>query len=536
MARANNADGCVCHRPHSVWSEEKAHLAVDHGMLRFDLSDACRWCDATATVARILTRIQLQLFDAILIQDIQTFDETRVGDLLERMSTDALIVKDAMARSVINFLEGLIKLSVALGFMTWASPILTGILLTCLPILVLISVPMSRALKSVARQLSEAKAAGTSIAQEMISSVRTVRAFASESLARKLISNFLVGPQVEEHRKAPLLCMLAGLFICVLMLTVFGVLSITIWLGFLAVLDDQLDPGVLLSFFLYASFAVGCTMGLLAATASLMSSLGAVLRITAILDQEPVIPICDMNALRPSTIKGRIEFKSVHFAYPSRPLVPILRNFSLLIPANKATALVGMSGGGKSTVLSVLERFYDVAGGQVVLDYHDITTLDPCWLRQRIAYVQQEPVLFSCSIAENINFSRRAAKEANAFKFIENMSDGFETEVGERGMLLSGGQKQRIAIARAIVSNPRILLLDEATSALDSESEALVQQALDRLMISRTVVAIAHRLKTIVNMDQISLLSRGEVVDSGSHADLLQRCAAYQQLVRASTH
>ncbi|EGB02912.1 hypothetical protein AURANDRAFT_34734 [Aureococcus anophagefferens] len=510
----------------------------------------------SALSARILTRIQLQLFDAILIQDIQTFDEIRVGDLLERMSTDALIVKDAMARSVINFLEGLIKLSVALGFMTWASPILTGILLTCLPILVLISVPMSRALKSVARQLSEAKAAGTSIAQEMISSVRTVRAFASESLARKLISNFLTVIRLSCFQG-----MLAGLFICVLMLTVFGVLSITIWLGFLAVLDDQLDPGVLLSFFLYASFAVGCTMGLLAATASLMSSLGAVLRITAILDQEPVIPICDMNALRPSTIKGRIEFKSVHFAYPSRPLVPILRNFSLLIPANKATALVGMSGGGKSTVLSVLERFYDVAGGQVVLDYHDITTLDPCWLRQRIAYVQQEPVLFSCSIAENINFSRRAqssrdkstrrnsvastltntdmvkaAKEANAFKFIENMSDGFETEVGERGMLLSGGQKQRIAIARAIVSNPRILLLDEATSALDSESEALVQQALDRLMISRTVVAIAHRLKTIVNMDQISLLSRGEVVDSGSHADLLQRCAAYQQLVRASTH
>jgi len=548
-----------------------------------------------AISARILTRLQIRLFTYIMVLDIEFFDSVRVGDLLERMSTDCLIVKQAITGAAIEIIESSIKLFVAMSFMVWASPSLAGIFCLVFPTIALAAIPMAKALKSVSKQLSEAKAAGTSVSQEMLSSVRTVRAFAAEGLARSLLCDFLGDPDAQQRPegKMHLLCpavanvpwrvtfwnllqarqldgrtvlrlscfqgLVNGLFQFCLILVITNSLALVIWMGFSAVVRGEITEGVLLSFFLYSTYVVACTMLILKALAQVMSSLGAVARIDEVLKTVPTVPITDASKGRPQTLKGHIEFREVHFSYPTRPALLILRGFSLVVPANKATALVGGSGGGKSTVLALLERFYDANRGVVLLDQVSIKTLDPSWLRQRIAYVQQEPVLFSCSIRENIGFSRQAqssrckagrrssvalslsdtelvlaAKQANAHTFVSEMTNGYATLVGERGTLLSGGQKQRIAIARAIVSNPRILLLDEATSALDSESERLVQQALDRLMVSRTVMAIAHRLSTVIEMDQIAFLKQGQVIDVGPHEELMRRCADYGNLVQAS--
>lgn len=225
----------------------------------------------------------------------------------------------------------------------------------------------------------------------------------------------------------------------------------------------------------------------------------------------------------------------MHFAYPARPEVPIFQDFSLSIPSGSVTALVGPSGSGKSTVLSLLLRLYDPASGTISLDGHDIRQLNPVWLRSKIGTVSQEPILFSCSIAENIAYGaddpssvtagevQRVAEVANAVAFIRNFPQGFNTVVGEKGVLLSGGQKQRIAIARALLKNPKILLLDEATSALDAENEHLVQEALDRLMDGRTVLVIAHRLSTIKNANMVAVLDQGKITEYGKHEELLSK-------------
>ncbi|XP_039706276.1 ATP-binding cassette sub-family B member 10, mitochondrial [Pteropus medius] len=237
--------------------------------------------------------------------------------------------------------------------------------------------------------------------------------------------------------------------------------------------------------------------------------------------------------LKQTSFQGALQFRNVHFAYPARPEVPVFRDFSLSIPAGSVTALVGPSGSGKSTVVSLLLRLYDPGAGTIRLDGHDIRQLNPVWLRSKIGTVSQEPILFSCSIAENIAYGaddpssvtaeqvERVADVANATAFIRSFPQGFSTVVGEKGTLLSGGQKQRIAVARALLKNPKILLLDEATSALDAENEHLVQEALDRLMEGRTVLIIAHRLSTIKNADVVAVLDQGRITEYGKHEDLL---------------
>ncbi|KAL0609344.1 ATP-binding cassette sub-family B member 10, mitochondrial [Plecturocebus cupreus] len=266
-----------------------------------------------------------------------------------------------------------------------------------------------------------------------------------------------------------------------------------------------------------------------------MKGLGAGGRLWELLEREPKLPFNEGVILNEKSFQGALEFKSVHFTYPARPDVPIFQDFSLSIPSGSVTALVGPSGSGKSTVLSLLLRLYDPVSGTISLDGHDIRQLNPVWLRSKIGTVSQEPILFSCSIAENIAYGadnpssvtaeqvQRVAEVANAVAFIGNFPQGFNTVVGEKGVLLSGGQKQRIAIARALLKNPKILLLDEATSALDAENEYLVQEALDRLMDGRTVLIIAHRLSTIKNANMVAVLDQGKITEYGKHEELLSK-------------
>ncbi|XP_058525548.1 ATP-binding cassette sub-family B member 10, mitochondrial isoform X7 [Ochotona princeps] len=276
----------------------------------------------------------------------------------------------------------------------------------------------------------------------------------------------------------------------------------------------------------------------------LMKGLGAGGRLWQLMEREPKLPFNEGIILNERSFQGALEFKNVHFAYPARPEALIFQDFSLSIPAGSVTALVGPSGSGKSTVVSLLLRLYDPVSGTINLDGQDIRQLNPAWLRSKIGTVSQEPILFSCSIAENIAYGadnptsvtaaqvERVAAVANAASFIQNFPQGFDTVVGEKGVLLSGGQKQRIAIARALLKNPKILLLDEATSALDAENEHLVQEALDRLMEGRTVLIIAHRLSTIKNANMVAVLDQGKITEYGKHEELLLKTdGIYKKLI-----
>ncbi|MDA9173148.1 ABC transporter ATP-binding protein/permease [bacterium] len=541
--------------------------------------------------SRILTRLQLRLFNAIMLQDIAVFDSTKSGDLLSRLTQDCGAIQGAITGAAISVLQSCIKGGVGIVFMIWASPLMAGMFFCVFPGIAVVAPSLVRALKSISTQNSVANAGAVSVAQEIITSIRTLRSFAAEGLGRKLYTNYLSDPDNVTYRYlvpvipgvtatstagklfrgepiegqtilrlAVLANVASSMFISALSLWVTGVMVLVMWKGFRGVVDGSMTAGQLFSFFMYSSFVMGAIIAVMTGTIGVMGSLGSVARVNEVITLVPEIPIANEMGLRPSTMKGSICFRHVYFSYPTRPTVPILRGLSLSMHANKSTALVGGSGGGKTTVLSILERFYNIRKGVVLVDGVDICDLDVAWLRQRISYVQQEPVLFSCSIAENIGFSRRAqstraaggrrnsvatsmtddelikaSRQANAHQFVTTLAKGYETEVGERGTLLSGGQKQRIAIARAIIANPRILLLDEATSALDTESEHLVQQAIERMMVNRTVVVIAHRLSTIINMDQIAMLVKGRVVDVGKHDVLLKRCAAYQHLVNSAS-
>jgi ATP-binding cassette subfamily B protein len=369
--------------------------------------------------------------------------------------------------------------------------------------------------------------------------MRTVQSFAAE---RKEIVRY-------ESKIGLMMCHCGGQRKRILVFGAgFGYLNVTLWYGFWLVLDGQITLGELTAFNSYI-ISIGFALGLGAqSVAKVYEGLGAGGRVFYLLDRVPLIPEPPSSpkeqreTSKPETMVGDVVLENVYFSYPSRPDQPVLNGVSLTIPANKTTALVGGSGAGKSTVVSLLQRFYDINQGSITVDGHDIKSLDLTWLRQNVGYVQQEPQLFGLSIRENMLYGvdrevsqeelEAASKDANAHDFISEMTDGYDTLVGERGVQLSGGQKQRVAIARALMCKPRILLLDEATSALDAESEHLVQQAIEKAVIGRTVIIVAHRLSTIRRADQIVVMDNHQVVDVGKHDELMTKCAKYHDLIK----
>lgn len=480
---------------------------------------------------RIVNRLRTSLFSSILRQEVAFFDKTRTGELINRLSSDTELLGRSVTENLSDGLRAGAQASVGISMMFFISPNLATFVLSVVPPVSIIAVIYGRYLRKLTKVTQDSLAQATQLAEERIGNVRTVRAFGKEMTERDKYAS-KVDYVMQLARKEAFAR--AGFFGATGLSGNLIVLSV-LYKGGLLMGSAHMTVGELSSFLMYA-FWVGISIGGLSSFYSeLMKGLGAGGRLWELLEREPKLPFNEGVILNEKSFQGALEFKNVHFAYPARPEVPIFQDFSLSIPSGSVTALVGPSGSGKSTVLSLLLRLYDPASGTISLDGHNIRQLNPVWLRSKIGTVSQEPILFSCSIAENIAYGaddpssvtaeevQRVAEVANAVAFIRNFPQGFNTVVGEKGVLLSGGQKQRIAIARALLKNPKILLLDEATSALDAENEHLVQEALDRLMDGRTVLVIAHRLSTIKNANMVAVLDQGKITEYGKHEELLSK-------------
>ena len=488
----------------------------------------------TVAGERVVSDLRKRLYARVLEQEVGFFDQTRTGELTSRLASDAQVLQAAVSLNVSMGLRFAATAVGGVGFLAWTSPKLTAVMLAVVPPIAFASVYYGRRIRQLARKAQDAYARANEVAEESISSIRTVRSHDGESTERKRYDTAIEEAfGLARHRAT-----LTSLFTAGSSFGGYVAIAIVVWYGGRMVTDGVMSVGDLTSFVLYTltvAFSLGALGGL---WADFMRAAGAAERIFTLLDREPEFD--QHGGARLAEVHGRVDFDDVHFRYPARPDVPVLQGLTLHAQPGQIVALVGPSGAGKSTIRALLSRLYDPEQGAVRLDGADLRSLDPGWLRRQIGAVAQEPTLFSASVRENIRYARREASDeeveaaavaANADSFIRAFPDGYDTEVGERGVRLSGGQKQRVAIARALVADPRILILDEATSALDAESEHLVKEALERLMHGRTAFVIAHRLSTVRDADVVAVISEGRVAELGTHDALVAEDGIYRRLV-----
>uniref|UniRef100_A0A8C2ZR91 ATP-binding cassette sub-family B member 10, mitochondrial n=1 Tax=Cyclopterus lumpus TaxID=8103 RepID=A0A8C2ZR91_CYCLU len=487
-------------------------------------------CGAAANAARvylmqtsgqqIVRNLRAAVFSSILRQEVAFFDRNRTGELINRLSADTGVVGRSITDNLSDGLRAVAQAAAGVSMMFYVSPSLASFVLLIVPPVAGLAVVYGRYLRSISKCTQDALAQATQLAEERISNLRTVRAFGKE-LSEVNAYTQKTDQVLSLARKEAVLR--AGFFGVTGLSGNIMILSV-LYKGGLLMACQHMTVGELSSFLMY-TFWVGISIaGLSSFYSELMKGFGAGTRLWELLDRKPEFPLNEGLVLPPDQLKGQLEFSDVSFAYPTRNEAPIFQNLSLLVPAGTIMAVVGPSGSGKSTLVSLLLRLYDPEAGIITIDGHDIRELNPYWLRSHIGTVSQEPVLFSCSIRDNIAYGAvdpdavttediyTAARVANAFNFIQDFPQGFDTIVGEKGVLLSGEEQRQ---------NPKILLLDEATSALDAENEFLVQEALERLMEGRTVVIIAHRLSTIQNANAVAVLDQRRIAECGQHTELL---------------
>jgi len=476
----------------------------------------------------ITANLRNNVFSSIIKQETSFFDKNKTGELINRLSADSQLVSLTVTQQVSDGMRSSLMTLAGVGMMFYMSPQLALVGLGIVPPVSLFAILMGRKVRSISKEVQDSLAAATELAEEKLSNIRTVRAFAMENREMEAYKCKVDNVLDKSYKEA----MINAKFYGMTGLSGNLIIVTVLYYGGNLVTSDVLTVGNLASFVLYSAYVGIGLSGVSSFYAEMMKGLGASTRLWELVDKNPNIPI--VGGVVPSKLpEGHIEFKDVKFAYPTRPDVSILNSLNLKIPANSVVAVVGGSGSGKSTLGSLLLRLYEPDSGVITLDGIDINKLDPGFLRRYVGTVSQEPVLFSTSIRNNITYGAenpvnvteeqliKAATEANAHDFISKFPDGYDTLVGERGVMLSGGQKQRVAIARAILKNPSILLLDEATSALDAHSEHEVKVALDRIMKGRSVITIAHRLSTIKNADLIAVVDEGRIIEVGSFHDLL---------------
>ncbi len=474
-----------------------------------------------------LADLRQDTYNHLIRLPVRFFDKRRVGELNSRISSDISLLQDTMTSTLAEFVRQIIIIVGGIALLVYTSFQLTLFMLAVLPGAVLLAVFFGRYIRRFSKKAQREVAVSNTIVEETLQGIQSVKAYTNEFFEMKRYRNRTleiarIGIRGGRYRAA---------FSAFLILGLFGALVAVIWRGALLLASGEINAGELFSFVLYSGFIGGTIGGLAAVFSQIQRFLGATEDLFEIFEEQTE-ELTEVSPRVPKhRIDGHIAFRNLTFAYPSRPDELVIKDISLEIERNQRVALVGASGAGKSTLTSLLLRLHDPTGGQILFDGTDHREIPVSCLRSQIALVPQDIFLFGGTVRENIGYGdpsagedqiKEAARQANALEFIERFPEGLDTVVGERGTQLSGGQRQRVAIARALLKNPRILILDEATSSLDSESEKLVQEALEHLMKGRTSIVIAHRLSTVRNSDRIFVMESGRVAESGNHEELMR--------------
>lgn len=484
---------------------------------------------------RVVADLRVAVFNHVIGLNLAFFETRSPGEILSRISTDTTLVQTVVGSSVSVALRNLLLFVGGMILLIITSPKLTGLVLLVIPFVIVPIIILGRKVRTLSRYSQDRVADIGSHVEEILTGIRVVQAFSHEILDKikfaKRVENAF-DTAVERVRKRALLTAVVIAFI-------FGAVAVVLWIGGRDVLAGRISGGELSAFVFYAIVVAGSTGALSEVVGELQRAAGAMDRLNELLLVSSNIKIPSEPKELPEKVSGAIKFNGINFYYPSRPGQLALDDFTLEIKPGETVALVGPSGAGKSTVFQLLLRFYDPSSGDIKLDDVSLDQTDPRTVREQIGLVPQDGIIFSENVLENIRYGRpeaskveirSAAESANAIDFIEELPDGFETNLGEKGVQLSGGQRQRLAIARAILRDPAVLLLDEATSALDAESERFVQRALDSIMVGRTTLIIAHRLATVLSADRIIVMEKGRVIASGGHDQLLKSCPLYTRL------